>query len=702
VSFNQIYYSFEGNQYTNGFVFAVSLACAVASIPDLIKTIMLIEDDEDKQFALSTSIMKRVMMSKLSVGSWLTAMLQCESKKIAYRAIDYLKIVSELVRETSTSKTKGSRDFSGCDDLINEVSRLQDFVPAMLALGEKGIEEASTTLLVQKVLDKMISSPFAVTVVFCDGIFLSILIWAFRAAVHRILTGGSLDVVLKYIYVANTGIFYFIIREIAKTVSLCLISKGSRIQFLSFWNLIDMLATVLSLVSTISMRYHFTYLERSLDDTGFLRGLLAITTGFLWLRVLSLLKAINMQLATFVLAILQISKDIIWFCVILLTMVVSFAQMFFTLLAPASCANAGGSDKQCSQTEYLLRTYQVLLGDYGDFDRDDFTTAFSVSLVVFYSFMVVVVLLNVLIAIASDSYDKCLLRSPNLFGRARVMLIAELVSFQSLLRQIDHQEAHAPNTHIYSKWWSKTPWGSNSWSRGSVLFFTLSLLVVAGWVIGELVGYASGESHSDVLHSLLSIIVNVSLFILIMLFLASGAAGISRKKDNSDDKNREKGGFRRWITDWNNSCIQRSMLRLLGASRGIVQDSPFHKGDATEDWNGKVHYIQREMTRHAEESAAHVQEQSKAMESFVTQSEVRLRGEMDRLEESFRDLRNSVLNEVKGTKETNANVAVAVEELKTLISMAASHSGYRSPTVPSEVQLSNTRFAKYSDNEQQK
>jgi hypothetical protein len=665
------------------------------------KTIMLIEDEDDKQFALSTSIMKRVMLSELTIGSWLTAMLQCKSKKISYRAIDYLKIVSELVRESSTSKSNGSRDFSGCDGLINEVSRLQDFVPAMLALGEKRIEEASTTLLVQKVLDRMISRPFAVTVVFCDFIFLAILIWGFRSAVNRILTGGSLDVALQYIYVANTGIFYFIIREIAKTVSLCLISKRSRIHFLSFWNLIDMLATVLSLVSTISMRYHFTYLERGLDDTGFLRGLLAITTGFLWLRVLSLLKAINMQLATFVLAILQISKDIIWFCVILLTMVVSFAQMFFTLLAPASCADGGGSDKQCSQSEYLLRTYQVLLGDFGDFDRDDFTTVFSVFLIVFYSFMVVVVLLNVLIAIASDSYEKCLVRSHNLFGRARVMLIAELVSFQSLLRQIDGQEAHAPNTHIYSKWWSKTPWGNNSWSRGSVLFFTLSLLVVAGWVIGELVGYAKGEKHSDVLFSLLSIIVNVSLFILIMFFLASGAAGISKKKEDSEDKNKEKGAFRRWVTDWNNGCIQRSMLRLLGASRDITQDGPFHTGDATEDWSGRVHYIQREMTRHAEESAVHAQEQSKAMESFVTQSEVRLRGEMDKLEESFRVLRHSVMDEVKGTKQTNANVAIAVGELKTLISMAASsHSGYRSP-VPSEVELSNTRFVKYSESKQQ-
>lgn len=60
-----------------------------------------------------------------------------------------------------------------------------------------------------------------------------------------------------------------------------------------------------------------------------LRGLLATTTGLLWLRVLSLLKSINSQLATFVLAIIQISRDITMFVVILSVLVVSFSQVSF-------------------------------------------------------------------------------------------------------------------------------------------------------------------------------------------------------------------------------------------------------------------------------------------------------------------------------------------------------------------------------------
>jgi len=96
-----------------------------------------------------------------------------------------------------------------------------------------------------------------------------------------------------------------------------------------------MLAVLLTAVSSVTMRWQF-HGENGVEDANFLRGLLAITTGFLWLRVLNFLKAINMQLATFVLAILQITKDIFWFCVILLTLVVSFSQMFFTLLGKSS------------------------------------------------------------------------------------------------------------------------------------------------------------------------------------------------------------------------------------------------------------------------------------------------------------------------------------------------------------------------------
>jgi hypothetical protein len=78
--------------------------------------------------------------------------------------------------------------------------------------------------------------------------------------------------------------------------------------------------------------------------------------------------------------------------------------MFFTLLVPSSCS-AEPNSRQCSQSEYYLRVYEILLGGFGSFKRNDFASIFSVFLAVLFSFMVVLVLLNVLIAVASDSYE---------------------------------------------------------------------------------------------------------------------------------------------------------------------------------------------------------------------------------------------------------------------------------------------------------
>jgi hypothetical protein len=71
------------------------------------------------------------------------------------------------------------------------------------------------------------------------------------------------------------------------------------------------MSTLLAMTSVVSIRRYMTTasFDRGDDVFNALRFLFAFTTGFLWLRVLSFLKAINMQLATFVLAILQVRNS---------------------------------------------------------------------------------------------------------------------------------------------------------------------------------------------------------------------------------------------------------------------------------------------------------------------------------------------------------------------------------------------------------
>eukprot|EP00536_Pseudo-nitzschia_multiseries_P003043 jgi/Psemu1/185033/e_gw1.43.31.1 len=663
----------------------------IASIPHLVEVIFSINNEIDLEFALSTKIIKRVLIDKNSVGPWLTKMLQSPQRHLSQRAILYLQTVSNLCSGCEKGNNNNEKDESNSEqiyyeDLIDEVSRLNDFIPSLLALGDKVIEEISTTLIVRKVMDRMIARPFVATVVFCDAIFLFLMIVGFRAAVNGMIMGDDLDTVLAWIYVANTGIFYFLISEIGKFVSLFLLSKHSRHYLLSFWNLVDFLAIFLAAVSSITMRWQFTIGdETGIEDNDVLRGLLAVTTGFLYFRVLNFLKAINMQLATFVLAILQITKDIFWFCIILLTLVITFSQMFFTLLAPPSCATEEISGRECQQSEYLLGVYSILLGDFGIFSRDDFSTGFSVFLVVLYTFFVTVVLLNVLIAIASDSYEKCLLKSQKLFGRARVMLIAELASFQSLLRRMDQdadsQETMAGGGVVYSKWWTRTGLIHN-WSRGSVLFFWLSMLVMVCWTFAELVGYVQGIQVGSLVMSFASVFINIILYIIIMFFLDRNSTTTSASNGESQD------GSNNWDVS-----LQKTVHWILGVSRRSKKvSSKFSRGQ--EVWNGRVEFLQREMDRNADRQEELVKAQSESLQNFMNVSETRVRAEINEIDNKFRLLEASVQRELEGTREINANLLSAVKELRVLISLAedASTEKHSSSSIPIEVDVNRLKL----------
>lgn len=129
-----------------------------------------------------------------------------------------------------------------------------------------------------------------------------------------------------------------------------------------------------------------------------------------------------------------------------------------------------------------------------------------------------------------SQYEKCMPQSHNyLFGSARVMMAAALVSFQNLLRRSIPQGGPSSSSPIhvggplYATWWSSESW-VRCWSRESVVFFSLASLVALVWTIGELVGYLTGALEGNVWLSFGSICVNVTLFVGIMMFLASGAS----------------------------------------------------------------------------------------------------------------------------------------------------------------------------------
>jgi hypothetical protein len=305
--------------------------------------------------------------------------------------------------------------------------------------------------------------------------------------------------------------------------------------------------------------------------------------------------------------------------------------MFFTLIVPPSCSSGETDVQECSQSEYYLKVYAILLGDFGTFERENFDSMFSVFLVVVYSFMVVLVLLNVLIAVASDSYEKCLLRSQSLFGRARVTMIAELVSFQNLLRRnaLPNTAVVSPTAPIYKTWWSSDSW-ARGWSRGSAVFLSLSSLVVLIWMVGEMAGYLSGVHQGNIFLSMSSVLINVALFIGIMQFLSTGAADTGSRKNVL---NGENGRFQ-LIGLCYTGFLKHAMKFLLVSSNEKEDNSSI--GD---DWSGRLVFLQREMSRISEATKEDSKQTSKVLENAITQTEERLRSEVTSLEKGLAELR---------------------------------------------------------------
>jgi hypothetical protein len=79
-----------------------------------------------------------------------------------------------------------------------------------------------------------------------------------------------------------------------------------------------------------------------------------------------------------------------------------------------------------------LRVYALLLGD---FELDDYKESSGMTvLFIIFTLLGVVILLNVLIAVISDSYEKATISSLLLFGRARVAFVAQNQALESFLR----------------------------------------------------------------------------------------------------------------------------------------------------------------------------------------------------------------------------------------------------------------------------
>jgi len=192
----------------------------------------------------------------------------------------------------------------------------------------------------------------------------------------------------------------------------------------------------------------------------------------------------------------------------------------------------------------------------------------------------VIVLLNVLIAIIGDSYEKSLIHSKNLFGRARVMLLSEIVSFQDLFCDVTKDDSRKSDEHL--PWWNLS-W--TRWTRGGFIFICASGFVVLTWIILEISASVSGD-YGDARFSVGIIFINVGILLVLVAALSRRVSRHSKLQPLFRGRFYAK-------------PIQTLMLRLLGTSEESI-----HQDD---EWKGRVVHLQNEMSRISSEDSRKTQ-----------------------------------------------------------------------------------------------
>lgn len=374
-------------------------------------------------------------------------------------------------------------------ETFKAVARVRGIVSSLLLLDSGQTERAASTVVVKYVLDESIRRPIALLFMLFDLSLLLILMIAYRVhlEVFDMHFVGDLSTPFHYeapwLLVVLIG-SYFLLQDVMTLASMMALSMDhSRQIFLShckdFWNVINFVSISFAMSTSVFIRFR--------PDAS-VATWLAITTGLLWIKFLGFLKAVNMELATFILAVIEIMKAMRWFLLVVFITIVMFADMveIISKATPGVCPTGAEQDSRrldaqedfCSPSAFdsYLRIYAIFVGDVS---LDDYQTTTSITILfVLFTMFGVIALLNVLIAIVTDTYFQSKTRSRGLFGRARVVFVSHQLARERLLRgpQTSGGTNHVGQTVHYVHCW-KFLWVTSLLAHFAVIVAVETMLV---------------------------------------------------------------------------------------------------------------------------------------------------------------------------------------------------------------------------------
>lgn len=274
----------------------------VTLTPRLISTILLIDNDYDRNRILNLSMVERAMFCQDAVGPWLMELLKKKGVP-SKRAVDFLVLISRMTAHDFIGgfRTPHSDDVDAYETernaIFTKLGEMRDLIPALFVLDEKDMERAATSPAIWHVLRESLARPFVIGMVVMEFILHITLMLSFRFAViiradaSGVLTGSAIP---RTLVTAITS--FFVTRKIVEALALLSVSPHAlRGYFSEFWNMFDLLAIVLVIV------------VGAVPNTP--PVLNAVVLALLWAKIVAFLRAVNIQMATFIQALFQVRNE---------------------------------------------------------------------------------------------------------------------------------------------------------------------------------------------------------------------------------------------------------------------------------------------------------------------------------------------------------------------------------------------------------
>ena len=196
--------------------------------------------------------------------------------------------------------------------------------------------------------------------------------------------------------------------------------RGEGFEYLySFWNYIDLIPPIgmYAMVFMIGARDLFQVNVSSDVE----RTVLAIVSFFMWMKFLYFLRIFK-ETGYLIRMIIEVIKDMRNFFLVLLITVAAFGDSFSTI------ALGNTNEKDVFTTGFfdgLIYTYRMILGDFDTTSFGNVAAPLVMALFLLCTVFNMIVMLNLLIAIISDSYARVTANSEQTTYQERASMIAE-------------------------------------------------------------------------------------------------------------------------------------------------------------------------------------------------------------------------------------------------------------------------------------